>query len=702
MVHEKTAAKDTDEHTMLMALSITAIIVAAMFPLYFAFKKDTAAPTAQLSFAIMMSAALELFDLLSLSNPEQIYFWKKFSLTAEAILLPAWLWFAMTYARLDGARTISTPLRLMLAASPLLAIFAFIMPIRSMIHSPNFATGKVIFLGNYGFIFYILMIAYLVAALIQLEQILVHTTSTSRWKIKFELLGAGSFLAMLIIYYSQGLLFRAINMQMAPMRTTVLIVAIAMIFYARLKRCSGSVNVHISQQIACRSVVLLAVGMYIIFLGFVGEGMKYFGGGFQRAMIFTFVFFIGLGLFIILLSETIRRRVTVFIHKNFYRNKYDYRNQWLQFTERLSSSDTSDNLLHSIVSEFCDTFGMGTGSLFIINQERDTYQHAAGISMDDNDTSFGTNDSAIQSLTGSRWIVDLRDNVTATENDRHRAFFRGADACFIIPLFMNETVDGFIIMGRPHNIGEIYTHEDFDLMRTLAKQASSALLNLRLSDQLACSRELAAIGKVSTFVMHDLKNLVSAISLLLENAQEHITVPAFQKDLLMSLGNTVIKMRAIISRLKHLPDKNSLQLTDVDLLQMAHDTAAMISGRTLEVMGKRVIAEADREELQKVALNLMLNAVESTEGNTPVIVEVGENGSPFIRVKDEGCGITESFKQHVLFKPFTSTKKQGMGIGLYQSKQIIEAHGGRIEVESSIDQGSEFTVWLPKMQTGTA
>jgi putative PEP-CTERM system histidine kinase len=687
---------------MLIVLSIIAISGAVIFLLYFAHRKDTVTPPISLSIAVMTAAFLELFDLLALCNSEQFYFLKKFSLVTEAVLIPAWLWFALTYARLDGHRKISIPLQLLLAASPLIAIFALILPIHSFVYSPDITTGKLLYLSNYGFIFYLLLLVYLVAALIQLEQTLVHTTATDRRKIQFEILGSGAFLAVLIIFYSQSLIFRTINMQLIPMRTVALVAALAMMFCSRLKRGIGSVNVYISQQIACKSAVLLAVGMYIIFLGFVGEGMKYFGSGFQRSMMFSFVFFVGLALFIILLSETVKRRVTLFIHKNFYQNKYDYRKQWIQFTERLSASQTSDNLMGSIVSEFCDTFGMETGALFILNQERDTYRQAAGIAMDSYDVTFGINDTSIKLLSGKKWIVDLRDNVTAPEDDIHRFFFRETAACFIVPLFMNDEVDGFILLGSPQNPEEIYTYEDFDLMRTLAKQTSSALLNLRLSDQLACSRELAAIGKVSTFVMHDLKNLVSAVSLLLENAQEHISSPAFQKDLLMSLGNTVIKMRTIISRLKHLPEKNSLQLTPVDLLQMAHDTAALVNGRTLEVTGTTVIAEADREELQKVALNLMLNAVEATDSSKSIKVEVGEKGSPFIRIKDEGCGIPAAFLQHVLFKPFTSTKKQGMGIGLYQSRQIIEAHGGRIEVESNIDLGSEFTVWLPKMQTESA
>jgi len=207
---------------------------------------------------------------------------------------------------------------------------------------------------------------------------------------------------------------------------------------------------------------------------------------------------------------------------------------------------------------------------------------------------------------------------------------------------------------------------------------------------------MAAIGKVSSFVMHDLKNLVSALSLMLQNGKEYIEVPEFQKDLLDSLGNTVTKMNNLISRLKQIPEKVSLQCSHVDLLQLATETAMMVKGGELLVSGEQVIAEVDREEIQKVALNLMLNAIEATEGKHPVTVEVGMAESPYLLVKDEGCGIPGDFLRNSLFTPFKSTKKKGLGIGLYQCKKIVEAHGGKIEVISELHKGSEFKVWLPK------
>lgn len=686
---------------MLTLISITAILATTAYSLYFVSRKSTSSPPLPLSLVVALAAAIEFFDVMALHSPENLLIWKKFSLTAEAFLPPLWLWFSCTYTRQEEHRQLLLFHRLLLAASPLFAVFALYLPIGSFFYSPDFASEKTLFLGNAGLSFYLLIVVYLTVALINLEITLIHTNKSTRWKIKFELLGAGAILAVQILYYSQGLLFRTLNVHLVPARALILVVAVAMMAYSRLKRGNNS-TVYVSHRMVYQSMVLFVVGIYLIGLGLVGEGMKHFGDAFQYTLAFVLVFLTGLGLLVAMLSEQVKRRITVFIQKNFYRNKYDYRLQWLQFTDRLSSSQSRDGLLHSIVQGFCDTFGMGTGMMFLRKQERNTYHQAICIGMDISAVIIDTHDPLLKYLDGKSKILDLHGNDYEIHTNKQRELFRDAAAWFIVPLFINDTMDGFIVLGKPLNKNETYNHEDFDLMKTLAKQASSALLNLRLSDQLACSREMAAIGKISTFVMHDLKNLVSAVSLVLENAQDYITLPAFQKELLATLMNTVNKMNALAARLKHLPEKNSLQHTPVDLLQMAHETAALVKWKEFRVIGTHVIADIDREEIQKVALNLLLNAVEASVDRKPVVIEVGENSTPYFRVKDEGCGISEDFLRDTLFTPFSSTKKKGLGIGLYQSKQIVEAHGGKIEVRSEVNRGSEFTVWLPKFQPGIA
>jgi putative PEP-CTERM system histidine kinase len=264
----------------------------------------------------------------------------------------------------------------------------------------------------------------------------------------------------------------------------------------------------------------------------------------------------------------------------------------------------------------------------------------------------------------------------------------------VVPLFGGERLEGFIVLGRPVNNKEVYIYEDYDLMKTIARQASLAILHQRLSEQITHAREIAAIGNVAAFVAHDLKNLVSNLSLVVENAARYLHNPDFQKDMLTSLGNTVVKMQKLISRLKNLGDQDHLNQQQVNLLELAEKTALLVVGNMISVSGTAEIVRVDEIEIQNVILNLLMNGIEASGPQEPVAIEVGCSNVPFIRIIDRGCGISARFLRTELFKPFRTTKKQGLGIGLYQCRQIVEAHGGRIEVSSVEGSGSVFTVWF--------
>ena len=267
---------------------------------------------------------------------------------------------------------------------------------------------------------------------------------------------------------------------------------------------------------------------------------------------------------------------------------------------------------------------------------------------------------------------------------------------FAVPLFFNDRMDGFILLGEQINSGEVVSYEDLDLMKTLASQGASALHNLSLLDQLVDSREMAAIGKVSTFVMHDLKNLVSNLALVVDNATDHIDDRAFQQDMIGTLNNSVSRMQGLIDRLKKLEITPQLALESCDLKKLVEETMQQTAIADLEVTGESVDLMIDCQEITRVILNLALNASEAgaKEGGA-VKIKVGVNDRAFFAVQDHGCGMTEEYVNTKLFKPFETTKAMGFGIGLYQSRQIVEAHGGEMQVMSKPGEGTTFTVWLP-------
>lgn len=286
--------------------------------------------------------------------------------------------------------------------------------------------------------------------------------------------------------------------------------------------------------------------------------------------------------------------------------------------------------------------------------------------------------------------------------EQNRAFLTDNNVSFVIPLLEGELLTGFIVLGEQMVPDEQYRYEDYDLMKTIARQVSVAIQHQRLSEQLTQAKAMEAVGNLATFVAHDLKNLAATVSLVVENAREHLDNPEFQKDMLSSLGNTTKKMHALIGRLRNLGERELLHMRPVDLLAAARKSAQMVQGRTIAVQGTRELVMGDHDEIQKVLLNLFLNAVEASEPGTPILAEVGSDGTPFIRVTDSGCGMSPLFIRNELFAPFRTSKATGLGIGLYQCRQIVEAHGGTIEVSSVEGAGTVFTVWLPAPAAGAA
>lgn len=676
-----------------IVLSASALLLAVLYAAMVLWRSGRTLAAGASVAAIAISAAVEFCDLAAMAGYGEPLVWKQYSLVAEGFAPAAWLVFSLTHARTVGARFVTVAQRFFLAASLAFPAVVLTLPRSSFFYSPDFDSERILFLSNAGYLFYCGLLIYLVVALINLEATFSNASLSSRWKIKFDFIGAGSFLAVLIFYYSQGLLYRTINMSLMPLRSLVFVLALGMMLYSLLARGNG-VRIVVSRSMAYKSVVLFAVGLYLVALGIMGEGLRYFGEGHQKTLALGGAFVAGICLLVVLLSEAAKRKIKVFLHKNFYQSKYDYRTQWLQFTDRLASAREGDDLMAAILSGYCEIFAMGCGGLFVRDADKNRFRWAAGHELPSTSAVITPAEPVMTPMLERSWVINLREDAPVLLPEQEE-YFTANGIQFLVPLFSSEGLEAVLVLGRPVNRNEQYLYEDYDLMKTLARQAASALLNHRLSEQLARSRELEVMGRVSAFIIHDLKNLVYTLSLTVDNGREHIADPEFQDDLLDTLSNTVSRMKVLISRLKNLPEKRSLELEQTDLRRLAADTAAMVPGSgVISVSGVETPAEVDREEIQKVVMNLLVNALEATDGKGPVTVEVGAGSAPFIRVSDSGCGIPEEFLRTQLFSPFKTTKKKGLGIGLYQCRQIVEAHGGRIDVESTEGVGTVFTVWL--------
>ena len=205
---------------------------------------------------------------------------------------------------------------------------------------------------------------------------------------------------------------------------------------------------------------------------------------------------------------------------------------------------------------------------------------------------------------------------------------------------------------------------------------------------------------MSAFFVHDLKNATSSLSLTLQNLPVHFDDPEFREDALRGIANTVSRINMHIGRLSVLRNKLDLKPIESDLNQLVIETLEHLNGmpgvelvKELHPLPKVVV---DPEQLQNVVTNLLLNAREAVGADGQILVKTSQHeGRAVLSVADNGCGMSPDFLRDSLFRPFQTTKKKGLGIGMFQSKMIVEAHRGNIEVESEPGKGTKFGISLP-------
>jgi putative PEP-CTERM system histidine kinase len=675
-----------------MAVSLVAVIVLSVSVLRI-LQQERGRVRIILAAALLVTSLLELFDLCALSASSPQANWKGWTLWVEALLPFLWLQLSVTHAREAAEKGVSRWVQALICTTALLLVVPIIFPVEALYYAPDFPAERLLFLTDAGYYFYVAILVLLVVALANFEATLVNASPDALWRAKLEIVALGSMLAVLVFYYSHALLYRSLNMDLAPLRSLLFVVATLMMTYSRA-HWRGPARVKVSQTVILRSVVVAVVVSYLLLLVALGEGMKYFGPLFPRVLTLSLVFLFGILLLLMLLSERLKREVKVFLHKNFYQSKYDYRAQWMSLTERLSASQSSEELVQGVLNAYCEIFGVRGGALFLYQQGCGWFCATSVLEMPQIRQVLSDDNLLVGYLRQKRWVfcsADFNPEIAA-ENG---AFIEENRIFFVIPLFEGELLTGFIALGEQVVPDEQYRYEDFDLMKAMARQASLAIQHQRLSEQITQARAMEAVGNLATFVAHDLKNLTATISLIVENAGEHLDNPEFQRDMLQSLGNTSRKMHGLIGRLRNLGESELLHKGSVDLLVLAQEAAQQVQGGSITVLGERQVALGDREELGKVLLNLFINAIEASPSGAPVTAEVGCDGAPFIRVIDRGCGMSPAFIKNELFVPFHTTKLTGLGIGMYQCRQIIAAHGGRIEVASVQGEGTVFTVWLP-------
>ncbi|MCX5909866.1 MAG: ATP-binding protein, partial [Deltaproteobacteria bacterium] len=423
------------------------------------------------------------------------------------------------------------------------------------------------------------------------------------------------------------------------------------------------------------------------------------------------VFLALLGLTLLFLSGQIRQQMKELISRQFGRPLYDYRREWREFTHRTTSLVDVPNLCNAVAKMVAETFGISSVSIWLLDESKANLMLSAATFSPKVEAKFlklpEKNAAAtILALRQQKMPIDFNkeDNWVGEFKRANPEFFAEGRILYGFPLAIKEDFLGFMTVNERAR-GKKFSVEDFDFLRTIADQTASSLLNLKLSERLRQVKEIEALQTMSAFMIHDLKNVASTFSLTMQNLPVHFDNPEFRQDAIRLTQQSVSKINNICAGLSSLSQKLELKKIETDLNEMLGPPFSKVNGglkgsvkQDLQPIPHVFI---DPEQIQKVLTNLLLNANEATLGEGEIRVSTGQkDGWVCLAVSDNGCGMTKDFIEKSLFRPFKTTKMQGMGIGLFQSKMIVEAHHGRIEVESEEGRGSTFRILLPVKEKG--
>ena len=539
-----------------------------------------------------------------------------------------------------------------------------------------------------------------VVGIVLVEQLYRNVDPRQRWGIKYLCLGLGGMFVCDFYLYSDALLFRRINEDIWAARGVVNALIVPLLAIAVARNPKWSLNISVSRRMVFYSSSVLGAAVYLMVMAAAGYYIRYFGGNWGVVLQMTFWFGALLLLFVTLFSGTIRARLKVFLSKNFFTYYYDYREEWLRFTRTLSEGEAGIQMRERSIEAIAELVDSPGGALWL-SQDPGTIEHVAHWNMPTAKGAISFDSALCQFLGKREWVIDLQEHEAQLEPydslDIPDWLCAIPQAWLIVPLIHHEKLLGFVLLARSK--GKIRLNwEVIDLLKTAGRQAASYLAQLEAAKALLVARQFESFNRMSAFVVHDLKNLIAQLSLLLANAQKHKHKPEFQEDMIGTVANSVEKMERLLFQLRGnytLERPAPVELTAL-LRRIADVRSALKPAPALEAGDAPMHVVAHDTRLERVIGHLVQNAIEATPPDGRVAIRVlGQNGSAVVVISDTGCGMSEQFMSSRLFKPFESTKVAGMGIGTYEARQYIRELGGKIDVESNEAQGTTFRVVLP-------
>ncbi len=644
-------------------------------------------------------------------EPEFAAHWKIRTLLTKAALPAIWLCFSLAYSRGN--------FREFLSKSRVLLLIAFVLPVAVLlvfreqiapVFPPPGPDSESWWIHAHGAAKTLdcLLLLGAVLILVNLEKTFRAAVGTMRWRIKFIVLGLTVIWGARIYTLSQALLFSGDLLSLPEFKAGSLIIGCVLIAIGYFRSGLSEIDIYPSHAVLQTSATVLLVGAYLFVVGVLAQIVARTGevGSFQmQALLVLFAVAV---LALLLLSERVRQTISRFVSHHFKRPQHDIRQIWTRFTECTSSVLDQPKFCAATANLISETFNVLSVTIWLADEQEEHLLFAASTSRSENEA----NDDAMldHSVLPFR-LAELSHQTQVFDLERAKGpwvealrqvsapQFRTGGNRLCVPLRAGETWLGVVILADRVN-GVPYTIEEFELLKCIGDQVAVSLFNLRLGAEILRAKEMEAFQTVSTFFVHDLKNVASSLGLMLQTLPIHFDNPEYREDALRSIRETNGRIQQMIERLGALRHAVTTERRRINLNDVVRESIVAVGnlpGASIESeLNEMPPINADPEQLRSVITNLLINAREAVNGHGNIRVRSRrEPGWASLTVQDNGVGMTEKFVRESLFRPFRTTKEKGLGIGLYQCRMIVERHGGRISVNSMVGTGTTFRISLP-------
>jgi hypothetical protein len=682
--------------------------------------------SAFLSMAAFQAGALAI---LRATSPDAAREWATYMAGVSA--LTSWLWLALSVVL---ARP--QPFHQLRDSSAYLSVALVLCIVLSMLaHTPyvvrtvlGVGGETVIQLGPMGKIYLMYVTVVMVMVLMNLESMLRTAAASAQRRLRpmFFALVVAIFTELLIV--SGGLLFGGLRLAWMASGAVPLFAAGVVTSLALARRRLSDMSVPVARPVIYYSSVSLTLaGLFLLTMAVLSKVLPVLTPEWKRLASIGFYLLVGSGGLVLTMSPRANRAVKHFVDRNFYANRYDYRREWERVSRAITPTARPEDICRQIELLLRAVFEAERVFIHLRDDHSGNFRRVhpatgspvvppagpgAARILDDMD-SIRPDSSLVRELHRIRAPLVFRD--VAQDLDlipvmvEHRPLIQAMGAALCAPLHVGDDLVGLLWLSGKRS-DEEYSFEDAEFLGAMSRQLAAALWFARVADQLAETRQLESLNRLSTFVLHDIKNQVSGLSLVVDNARRHLADPEFQRDAMKVVERTVQNLRELMAHVSGVGRPAVIQPGPCRVRELLDDAMAA-TGLTLGGNdGVRVEVRyrgddtvcIDRGQLVRVLTNLLTNAREALAGSGAIELEAeverdrrGAVRDLILSVRDSGPGMSPEFVRESLFRPFATTKPSGLGIGLMQCRGIVEAHGGGITVDSRPGRGTVFEVRVP-------